>query len=345
MGRKTINYILIAGLLLAAACAKKSTKPEDPLDQFLAGVSLGSDTLITDMTKPLIVSFVTLMDQGSVENAFSCTPQFEYYPHWTIETSFQPADPEVIPILLQFYLFHDTPFMPNTTYTCMIDTMALNDENENLPVQFEFQFTTAAPMLREISLEYDVLDSNRAFPIDIKLAFNTAIDISTIQQPFITDPEFEYELSGYSRQNHIFEYKIKTPIMAEHNYQIGISGDIFDIWGNRIDTDTSLQFNTGSIEVVYCFPNPHFNVKSKRPIIQVRFNTEMDMESVENAFSFGHEPGIMPGSFYWMTDKAVQFFYDQDLLEGETYTIYVGASATDTHGTPLKSAFSYTFVY
>jgi hypothetical protein len=345
MGQKLLIIIFITALLLGAACSKKSTQPEDPLDRFIAGVSFGSDTLITDMTDPLIISFITIMDRESVENAFSSDPQFGYSPHWALETHFDPNDPDVVADNLRFYLYPDLPFIPNTIYTCSIDTTATDEKSENLPVPFEFEFTTAPTMLMDISPKYDGVDPDNSFPQAIRLSFNTAIDLSTIQQPFVTDPPFEYELYGVSRQKHMFEYRIRSALEAKRQYQVGFSGQIFDIWGNLVDTDTTINFDTGPVEVIYYFPNPYFNLKSKRPIIQVRFNTIMDKQSTEDAFSFSHSVAESSGTFYWLADKALQYFLDHDLLKDEEYTIRVSTSATDTYGTPLSEAFSYTFVF
>jgi hypothetical protein len=266
MGLKTIIFIIVVIMLLGVACSEKSTQPEDPLDRFIAGVSFGADTLITDMTDPLIVSFITLMDQESVQGAFSCQPEFGFSPHWTIQTFYDPNNPDIIPDRHQFYLFTELPFMPNTTYSCTIDTTAASNAGERLPIPFEFQFTTSPPMLMGIEAKYDGVDTNNSFPLAIKLAFNTAMDLSTLQRPFTIDPGFEYELYGISRIKHLFEYRIKSSLTAESHYEIAFSGEIYDVWGNLVDTDTSLDFDTGPVEVIYHFPNPYFNVKSKRPI-------------------------------------------------------------------------------
>jgi hypothetical protein len=69
----------------------------------------------------------------------------------------------------------------------------------------------------------------------------------------------------------------------------------------------------------------------------------MDKQSTEAAFSFG--PEIGSGTFYWLTDKAVQYFLDADLIKGGEYTIRVTTAATDTYGTPLQEEFSYSFIF
>ena len=345
MGHRIIIGIFLIFVVLGVSCSKKGVVPENPLDRFISGVSFGSDTLITDMTRPLIVSFITLMDQQSVENAFSCEPQFPSTPHWTLETHFNPVDPDVGTDHLQFYLFPETPFIPNTTYRCVIDTTAKDVNDVNLPVPFEFEFTTAPSMLRSIKIIYDQVDSHDCFPIAIRLSFNTSIDLSNAGQPFTVDPPFEYKLNGISREKHLLEYKIMTPLKARTHYQVQFSGEISDAWGNRIDTDTSLAFDTGPVELIYYYPHPGLKLKSTSPIIQVRFNTVMDRPSTEAAFRFGAGMGKISGTFYWMTDKAVQFFYNLPLIRGETYTINVDSTASDIYGTPLQEPFSYNFVY
>ncbi|HDS00527.1 MAG TPA: hypothetical protein ENO22_12455 [candidate division Zixibacteria bacterium] len=342
MNLKSIILVLfISGL--GISCSKSPTGPDDPLDRFIAGVSLGSDTLITNLTEPIVISFHLNMDRQSVEEAFSSEPAFDYDVHWTTFPICNPNDSTCYPKFYMFYIYPQEPFLPNTTYSCMIDSSAHDIIGDHLPRPYEFQFTTESSRLLRITPEYDGVDTLDAFPRAIKLWFNNSIDLSTIQEPFTASPSFDYELYGISDKKNVFEYRITSPLRSQSEYQIVIDAEIFDIHENRVLTEIDGGFSTGKLAIVYFYPNPGVNLKDTYPIIQVRFNTVMDRRTVQEAFSFNDGVIEIPGEFVWFTDKAMQYFPDSGLPEGETYTFSVSTGAADTYGATLDEAFSYSF--
>ncbi|MBD3218294.1 MAG: hypothetical protein GF310_08460 [candidate division Zixibacteria bacterium] len=338
------SIILIIFLTaLGLSCSDNSTGPDDPLDRFIASVSLGSDTLITDLTKPLVINFNLNMDKQSVEKAFSTDPALDYTTHWSTFPVCNPNDSTCYPEFYIFYVYPEEPFLPNTTYQCMIDSSAHDVTDKHLPIPYEFEFTTDASRLMRITAEYDGVDTSNAFPRAVKLWFNNSIDLSTIEQPFTPNPLFDYELYGVSEQKNVFEYRITSPLKSQTEYQIQVDTDIFDTHENPVTTETDTTFTTGSLAVIYFYPNPQVNLKDTYPIIQVRFNTVMDKQAAEDAFSLTDGVIEIPGEFVWFTDKALQYFPDSDLTAGETYTFTVTTSAADTYGAVLQEEFSYSF--
>jgi hypothetical protein len=342
MNLKPIILILII-LALAISCSESPTGPDDPLDRFIASVSLGSDTLITNLTEPIVINFRLDMDRQSVEEAFSAEPAFNYAVHWTTFPICNPNDPTCYPEFYIFYIYPEEPFLPNTNYHCMIDSSAHDIIGDHLPRPFEFEFTTETSKLLRITAEYDGVDTLDAFPRAIKLWFNNSIDLATVQEPFTANPSFDYELYGISDKKNVFEYRITSPLQSRAEYQIIIDAEIFDTHENQVLTEIDGSFSTGKLAVIYYYPNPSVNLKDTYPIIQVRFNTVMDRQATQEAFSFNDGVIEIPGEFVWFTDKAMQYFPDFELTEGETYTFSVSTNAADTYGVTLEEAFSYSF--
>jgi hypothetical protein len=187
------------------------------------------------------------------------------------------------------------------------------------------------------------VDTLDAFPRAIKLWFNNSIELSTIQEPFTTSPAFNYELYGISDKKNAFEYRITSPLQSQTEYQIKIDAEIFDTHENQVLTEIEGGFTTGKLAIIYYYPNPGVNLKDTYPIIQIRFNTVMDRQATQDAFSFNDGVIEIPGEFVWFTDKALQYFPDFELTAGETYTFLVTTSASDTYGATLEDAFSYSF--
>ncbi len=339
-----IFLIILAGIM---ACSDSPTAPEiDPFDEFIGRVSHGPDTLIVDMTQPLIISFRKQMNHQSVEEALTITPQFEHEIHWTTFPICSPGDSLCQPIYYQIYLYPDQPFTPGTTYHGTIDSTAfLAEDTVYLPGQYEFEFTTQDARLLSLATVNDPVDSAAAFPTGIRLRFNTDIDPAYMAGPLHGLGQVEYELSKIERQSTIFEYKLVDALRAETDYTVSVDGDIFDQWGNTVTTDQEVTFRTGKIELIYHFPNPDFPLKHDRPIVQVRFNTKMDRQSVEEAFSFSGGLGELPGRHEWYFDNAMMYFLDNDIIKGNEYTIFVDSTATDRYGTGLDQPFSYSFTH
>ena len=341
--RLRLKIFIFLIMALGLACTETSTGPEDPFERFIASVSLGSDTLITDMTKPLVIYFHLDMDRKSVEEALSTVPAFEYDIHWTTFPVCNENDSTCYPEFYVFYVYPHEPLLPNTTYHCAIDSSAHDITGDHLPRPYEFEFTTESTRLLQIIPEYDGVDTACEFPRAIKLRFNYPIDLAAAQQPFTAAPSFDYEFYGTSAHKHIFDYRITAPLQTETEYLIKVNAQLFDIQGNMVNTEIDTSFTTGRIRIIYHYPNPDIVLKDTYPIIQVRFNTVMDKESARKAFSFNDGVLEVPGDLVWLTDKALQFFPAFQLTKGETYTFAVSTSARDTFGTALSESFSYSF--
>jgi len=338
-------YILTTIIILAmiTGCSKSPVETVDPLDEIIAGVSFSPSNIIVDMTQPLIISFYLEMVQQSVEDALIIEPAFEYQTHWTTLPLCNSNNFECYPDFFQVYLYPTTSMSPNTKYVCRLETTAVTKSDIFLPHPFEFEFTTDSTRLMKFEALNDIIGKSSVFPITIILGFNTAIELSSMGQPFTSEPVFDYELLSTSNDNDFFEYRITSPLRTETDYIVEADDNLTDIYGNTAVDSRKIMFTTDPVEVLFYYPNEDTNIKSRKPIIQVRFNTVMDHATTEAAFSI--ESGGIPLSGYheWLTDKAVLFFMDSELPKGTRVTFSVSTFAEDTYGANLKTPHSYTF--
>ena len=342
-----MRKLLISGviiLLFISGCTDKLIEPVDPLAFVIGQISFGPDSLIVDISQPLIISFLREMDQASVERSLSFEPEFEYRVHWTTDPHCNSSDPNCIPRYYQIYIYPENSFRTNQSYRGMIDTTAFDFDSNYLPIPYQFEFTTDSARLMKFTYISPNIDDNGVFPQIINLYFNAAVDTRTLQKPFMTDPHFEYELVDSSNYNSVLEYKITSPLRSETEYTLQISDPgIQDFYGNPISGQTQSGFTTDPIKVIYYYPNPDFKLKHDRPIIQVRFNTVMDRIACQNAFQITDSIFDLSGEFYWLTSGAMLYYLDSDLLHGTTYYICVDTTAADTFGHNLPQPFIHSF--
>ena len=331
-------------LLIVCGCSKKSSGPDDSLANIIGQISFGADTLITNITLPLIISFREDMDHPSVERSLSFDPQFEYTAHWTTYPHCNQSDPNCHPKYYQLYIFPENSFRTNTFYQGMIDTTAFDSDSFYLPRQYQFEFTTGPARFIDMDFISLEVDSQGGFPQLLNLRFNARMDIQTLQQPLTAVPEFEYKLSDSSNFNSVLQYKITSSLRAQTTYTVQLNHSaIKDFYGNPIENQGQAEFTTDSIRVIYHFPNQDFPLKDNRPTIQVRFNTIMDRESTERAFLLTDSIMNPSGQFKWLTPQALMYYPDDDLLRGMDYYIIMDTTAADLYGKHLPRKFIATF--
>jgi len=328
---------------MIAGCNESPVEVVDPLDEILAGISFGSDSVIVDMTEPLIISFHLDMIEQSVENALTIDPSFSYQTHWTTYPPCNSSNISCYPDFYQIYLYPQKSFCPNTTYSCKIDSSAISITNIKLPRPYEFEFTTDSTRLIKLEALNDLIDNTNVFPIAIRLGFNSAMEISSMENPFSSSPHFDYELYSISSDHNSFEYRITSPLRTETDYIVETKDILNDVYGNISTDNKQIVFTTDPVKLLYYYPNTTTNLKHRKPIIQVRFNTVMNRETTEAAFSIESEGIPLDGHHEWLTDKAMQYFLDYELPEFLKQIDNTSSRAEDTYGARLKTPHSYTF--
>ncbi len=94
-------------------------------------------------------------------------------------------------------------------------------------------------------------------------------------------------------------------------------------------------------EVLEVFPaRDELNVPFSTEV-SLTFSERMDKTSVEKAFFISPQPESYP-EFKWKGTRLL-IRYNEDLKEGRTYSINIGAGATDLHGVAMKESYSWAF--
>lgn len=338
--RHIFLIIFIPALILCGCSDLQGPIEEEP--EFVVKVSFGSDSPITSLTQPLIIYFKHDMDRQSAQQAFISDPEFDYTAHWTTDPLCDPAQPGCDPLYL-FYLYPDPPFRSDTTYHCVLDTVAYAINGERLLEFYEFEFSTDSARLLEFEAKSELIGEDNVFPKSLVLWFNTSMELSYLETPLTSQPEIEYELYESSSKANMFEYRITVPLQAETEYYVQASAEICDIWGKPAAGNRQITFITDPVRVIYHYPNEQSLLKGLSVILQVRFNTEMDKIITERAFSFTASTEEVFGSFEWISNKAFLFYPVHELEINTAYTFSVDTSALDIYGSPLGDEFSYSF--
>lgn len=343
-----MRFLVIATILLAIlvyGCEDNPAMPEqDPLDRYIDSISFNSKTPVARMTEPLAIYFKKPMDTASVINAFSSSPDFEFDSRWSIEYSDDSTD--VTPDLSQHILrlYPHPAYQTMTSYSCTIDTTAVDTLGFHLPENLEFEFMTDSARLLTLEVRNPNIPGVENYPRRMRLTFNVPVEEFRVVDPFAVNPEFTYQSGQASEDHTIYTYPLISDLRASTEYTITIDQQIVDIWGNTVYDLNTHSFLTEPVAVEYHYPEQDTDIKGTAVILQVRFNTSMDRFSTENAFAFSNDVLEISGQFEWISDQAFLFYPDDDLSYQTTYTMAVDTSAKDLFGDNLYEAFVFSFL-
>jgi hypothetical protein len=338
-----ILIILVSSVVLTGCEDNPAMPEEDPLDRYIDSVSFNSKTPVGSMTEPLAIYFKRPMDTASVIDAFSSDPGFDFYSNWAIEYSGDSTD--IVPDLAQHILriYPRPAYQTMTSYSCAIDTTAVDTLGFHLPEKLEFEFTTDSARLLQLEIRNPNIPAVENYPRRMRLRFNMPIDEYRVVDPFTVSPEFSY-LNGQSSEDHtIYTYPLTSDLRADTDYTVTIDQQIVDIWGNPVYGLSPHSFRTEPVAVEYHYPEQDTELKGTSVVLQVRFNTSMNRFSAENAFSFSNDVLEISGQFEWISDQAFLFYPDNDLSYQTIYTMAVNTSAEDLFGDNLYEAFTFSF--
>jgi hypothetical protein len=194
-------------------------------------ISLPYDNSLGVTTSTSIrISFNTAMDQTSVMNAFSITPDVEGSFVWSM--------------LRQFTFDPDQVLGSNTVYTVNIDTSAQDMYGTNLGQGYSFSFTTDE--IRIIQTH----PQNGATYVDpdasIEIYFNTDMDQASVVEAFWMVDSDSIEIEGlltWSELNR-FIFNPDLFLAPDEEYTVTISTDAVDIRGVNMPKEFVLWFKT-----------------------------------------------------------------------------------------------------
>ncbi len=193
----------------------------------IIGYSPEGDEMDLDVT--ITITFSEPMQQGSVEDTFSITPD--------VQGEFQWEDNTLI--------FTPSNLKNGTTYVITIGTGAMDLAGNNLKMQYRFTFTTRRDPYPPFVI--DAGPTGEDVPVDtvITVAFNEGMDISSIYSAFRISP---YVPGNFSWEGNTLVFTPNGNLAENTRYTITIRKSIKDESGNSLAEDYSWEFETEASE-------------------------------------------------------------------------------------------------
>ncbi|HFE39400.1 MAG TPA: hypothetical protein ENK06_13480, partial [Gammaproteobacteria bacterium] len=227
-----------------------------------------------------------------------------------------------------------------TLYKVQIEQSLADVSGQKISSPYSWLFTTedtTAPTILSFSPEADLMTAQ--VTQEVTVTFSEEIDSSTL-----TPSSFYLEDASGTKINATLALDGKgmtarltpeSPLKEEAEYTAYLDGSIKDLAGNLL-----LPFSWSFVENDFTNPDAvsispsreETNVAVDRAI-SIQFSEAMDETTVEDAFSI--TPAI-DGEFLWVGNLLI-FTPTSDLLEKETYSVRVAASASDDSGNSLPN--------
>jgi len=231
----------------------------------------------------------------------------------------------------------DTNLKSNTTYYYKIKAY---DEVPNYSDFSNIAFNTTLITLPEI-VSYSPIGTDIPLDTNISITFNKPMNRISVEEAILIKPftDGNYCWSDDLQKITLIpnDYLIENEI-----YNITILVGAVDLENISLLSPFSWEFITSNIplpKIISYFPVGNFVPIDTN--ISVTFNTKMDKQSVESAFSIGIK---INGTFHWTNDNLTIIFNPEErLLELTQYFITINNSAQDLFGKPIISTFSWNF--
>jgi hypothetical protein len=287
------------------------------------------------VTDPIWIAFRTNMNRESLESAFQVEPTVEGSFSWYSRTKGGMDEVRFTP---------STKWATNTLYQVTIDTSASDLAGIKLLEPYQFSFTTE-PL--QVSYTYPAHNYTWVPPnTEISIRFNADMDVESVNSAFqMVDSQmnpvtgdFSWPGSDYMR------FVPHSCLFVKTAYTVTIDTTASDIQGGKLPDRYHLYFSTQPIMIEATSPRNKETWVSTSVVIRIRFNTDMDMESVNSAFHMVHsEEDDVKGAFVWPYVYWLEFQPDSSLANDETYTVTIDATAKDMHGSNMDEPLSFWF--
>jgi alpha-2-macroglobulin len=128
---------------------------------------------------------------------------------------------------------------------------------------------------------------------------------------------------------------------AGETYTITVPGEVIGVDGAPLEAPLTFTFSTAVPATLAAEPAHHANAVSLDSDVRLTFNTPMDTDATEVAFSLEDPQGrTVEGSFGWMDSTTRLVFTPTVLLEPDTrYDVRIDASARAQSGVPLDEGY------
>lgn len=278
------------------------------------------------LTDPIRVKFSTLMDHKAVEQNFYLFPTENGRFQWETISGRS---------ILSFY--PNDQYISNFNYLLVITTDARTIYGDSLSFDFQMIFTTEG-----LKITSTVPDNEATFVSPqsyIYINFNSKLDREAAENNFMITPVKLGNFKWLDSKRLCFQPG--TFLASNTIYAVSMLDGTRDIYNTYLQSDATFLFQTEPLLVNSHYPaHGASNVSRLNPII-ISFNTLVQQESVQNAFSV--DPTIEGWSFQWNDLTRFQYSGSSSLKENTFYTVTIDTTCMDAWGNKLPKNFNFIF--
>ncbi len=278
------------------------------------------------LTAPIEIQFSTLMDHSSVEADFSLSPGVNGRLAWEIisgnsKLSFYPED----------------QYASNKIYMMKLTTNAKTSESERLPFDFVSYFKTEG-----VKITSTIPENNATFVSPqtyIYIYFNSSMERQSVEQNFSITPPRIGDFRWFDSRR--FCFQPGAFLESRTQYAIKIGNQAKDVHNNFILEEKIFKFETEPLRITSSYPTNGATSISRSTPITITFNTFVNQETTQNAFSLS--PIVEGWTFQWSDLTRFQYTGVTKLQSNTFYTVKIDTTCSDAWGNLLPSNHSFTF--
>lgn len=278
------------------------------------------------LTAPIQIEFSILMDHPSVENNFFLIPDASGRFVW-----------EIISGNSKLLFYPDDQYVSNFSYVIMLTTDAKTSYGDSLSFDFVSNFKTegvkVTTTIPENQATYVSPESN------IYVYFNSRMDRQSVEQNFSITPTKMGSFKWFDSRRVCFQPG--TYLASNTQYTVTINANAKDIYNSLLMNDKTFTFETEPLRITTNYPaNGASSISRSNPII-ITFNTFVNQETAQNAFSI--IPLVEGWNFQWSDLTRFQYSGSTKLQPNTFYTVAIDTTCSDAWGNLLPSNFSFIF--
>ena len=173
----------------------------------------------------------------------------------------------------------------------------------------------------------------------IQIRFTEPMDRQSLEAALSISPSVDFTSSlGQSSQS--FSFQPSPRFQPDTEYLLSIGKGALTANGDSLELAYQFRFTTQPVQVTSHFPASGALFIRPHATIGFSFNTFMNLESVQSAFSI--EPEIF-GSFRWSDFTRLTVIPANSFFADTEYRVALGNEAVDFEGVPLKEALEFSF--
>lgn len=279
------------------------------------------------LTDPIQIDFSTLMDNKSVERSFYLFPTTPGRFQW-----------EIISNRNRLFFFPNDQYVTNVNYLLIITTDARTIYGDSLSFDFQLTFKTEG-----LKITSTIPDDGATFispQTYIYINFNSKMERESVENNFLVTPIKLGNFKWFDSKQLCFQpgsYFASNTI-----YKVSIFDGARDIYNTYFGSDKEFLFKTEPLLIISSHPVHGATQVSRSSPIILAFNTLVNQESVQNAFSV--IPAIEGWSFQWNDLMRFQYSGTSRLMENTYYTVTIDTTCRDAWGNKLPKNFNCIFL-